>query len=269
MLNVSGNASISSAGKSMKIESVKSVASTECECESMKDVQANPCWVVRMLNYLQKIKCLNKDFLNGQKIMPIHRAKIVSWIDEIVGKCDLSIDTQFMTIGLMDRYYKYCTTNNYAPETSDIQIIGVCCLFIANKYNDYKNLTSLFIEKSIVHGKYSEAMILDKEAEIFKSLNGNLGVPFERTFIGLYTELLKNKIPVIGECFSLCESQSLINLRSYKLAQEDKELLALGTIYLCCNRNESVLIGLTEYNQYEEQKIINIACEIEKEKNQF
>jgi hypothetical protein len=266
MLNAKSNASNPYLSDScMKVESVKSLASTECECEPMKDIETKSNWQIRMLNYLQKIKSKNKDFLKGQNIIPIHRAKMVNWIEEIVTKCDLSSDTYFMSVQLMDRYYKYCSLNSIAPEMNDIQIIGVCCLFIANKCNDYKNLTSSFIEKNIVRGKYTEIMILDKEEAIFKSLNGFLGFPYERTFIGLYFELLKGKIPSTSECFNLCEFQSLKNLRSYKLAQDDAELLALGTIYICSNKNESVLVHLTTYNQYDAQIIIDIAKKIEKE----
>jgi hypothetical protein len=271
MLNDKGNASNPYlSGSCLKVESVKSLASTECECEPMKDImETNSNWQAKMLSYLQKIKSKNKDFLKGQNIIPIHRAKMVNWVEEIVTKCDLSSDTYFMSIQLMDRYYKYCSLNGIVPETNDIQIIGVCCLFIANKCNDYKNLTSSFIEKNIVRGKYTEVMILNKEETIFKSLNGFLGYPFERTFIGLYFELLKSKIPSANECFTLCEFQSLKNLRSYKLAQDDVELLALGTIYICCNKNENVLVSLTAYNQYDAQKIINIAKDIEKENEEI
>ena len=180
-----------------------------------------------MLNYLNKIKIVNTLFLTGQSINEDNRRRMVCWIHEIVKKCSVSLDTFFQAVQIMDRYYKLCTKKH---SMEDLQIIGVASLFIANKYNDYKNFTTDFIHAHIVHQKYSEEEIIDAEIEIISTIKFELGIPTERTYIGLYSMLLE--LHLSEEVNEKLVMSSIKNLHSYTLAQCDPALLAAATMSL-------------------------------------
>ena len=70
----------------------------------------------------------------------------------------------------------------------DILLIGLASLFIANKYHDYRNLTSDYIYLHIANKKCTEEKILEMEDTIFQSIGYILGLPTESTFSALYVE---------------------------------------------------------------------------------
>ena len=216
-----------------------------------------------MYQYVKTIKIQNEKFLHGHEITPDFRKKMVNWLCEVIRKCQLSDDTYFQAVQIMDKYFKYCSTCSIHLPAAELQIIGVCSLFIANKYNDYKNMTSDFIVRSVLHNKHKEDEVLDWETKIFKAIQSKLGTPNERTFIGLLTLILKEYIT--DKASSKIEEQSQKNLHSYKLSQKDPELLAAGTIYTCSDYDSLVLAHLIKTTGFCKKDIESTAKEISEE----
>jgi hypothetical protein len=226
-----------------------SITSTSTEEEPTYDQAKLPKNLLQynnMLTHLNQIKYVNTLFLTGQAISEENRSRMVSWLHEIVLKCGISLDTLFQAIQIMDRFYKACTQKH--PK-EDLQIIGVVCLFIANKYNDYKNLTTDFIYHNIVHKKYSEEEIIDTEIEIASAIKFELGVPTERTFIGVYSKLLE--LQLSEETTEKLEVSSIKNLHSYTLAQCDPALLAAATMSIVMPKIASRIASVSNFSEME------------------
>ena len=185
---------------------------------------------------------------------------MVNWLYEVITKLDLSLDTYFQSVQLIDTYYKICGLKAIYPPKEVLHLIGVACLFIANKYNDYKNLTTNFIVRNIVHDKYTEDSIIEMEANIFESLEYKLGSPTERTFAGVYCLILG--IPLVQ--MEQIELQSQINLHSYKLSQCDPALVAAGSILFALH-DKLLIAELAKLSKHTEENVIKMAVFIESE----
>ena len=216
---------------------------------------------IDMLRYVHQFKIVNKNFLAGHKIEPEHRILMVNWLCEVISKCDLSMDTYFQSVQIMDRYYKCCGEHKITPSADELHLIGVSALFIANKYNDYKNLTTDFIVEHVLHGKFTETAIMNLEERMLREIDYKLGLPTERTFIGIYELLLGDITEIQAESI---ERQSQINLHSYVLSQCDPALLAAGTMHYIL-KSSSLMTPLCQLSRYPEGDIKKMTETISRE----
>ena len=58
---------------------------------------------------------------------------MVDWMVEVLTNFRCDEQTFFLSISLMDRYFKWCAK---AKKLDDLHLIGVTSMFIASKYED-------------------------------------------------------------------------------------------------------------------------------------
>lgn len=96
------------------------------------------------------------------------RAVLVDWIIDVHDRWELSEDTLFLCVNLIDRYLY----GNIVPR-SKFQLVGVACLFIASKYEDDSHPSLLDCCK-VMNNTYSQSDLVDIEQSIMEYLNWRL-----------------------------------------------------------------------------------------------
>jgi Cyclin, N-terminal domain len=114
------------------------------------------------------------NFLGSHKVAPDYRAKMVDWIVEVLTTFKCSDQAFFKTIQLLDRYYAEILE---PLGTHSLHMTGVVCMFIATKYEDIVPLLMRTIVNKVGHNKFTKQQVVEKELEILRVLQFNLGGP--------------------------------------------------------------------------------------------
>lgn len=69
--------------------------------------------------------------LDGHDIMPVNRARMVDWMNEVLVNFESDDQTFFYSVSIMDRYFKACQD---VQRLSDLHLIGVVAMLIASKF---------------------------------------------------------------------------------------------------------------------------------------
>ena len=238
---------------------------------------------------------INENFLSYHKITDKMRTRMVDWMIEVLSnyKCDES--TFFESVNIMDRYFKECEKKNIILQPTELHLIGIVSMFIASKYQDIYPLRLKIVKDKIAHNKLSCQEIKDKEDEITRYLDYNLGLPTMWDFINLYLEEIfyincnkhhiKNQIlldtyyknimteedealaNVINKKYTknmlnllkyVCVYLAKMNCHDYQLMQKKHSLLAASTIFVAIKICEQ--INKEEYiNDYFTEKLNEIS----------
>jgi hypothetical protein len=92
----------------------------------------------------------------------------------------------------MDRYLKKATFN---ISSSDLHLIGVAAMFIANKYEDVDQFNLDTVVKKIGHNKFTKKQIVAQEQDILMELGFHIGVPTIQEFLIIDLIELKEVLP--------------------------------------------------------------------------
>ncbi len=154
---------------------------------------------------------LTENCLKSHEITAPLRAKMVDWMVEVLTNFKCDDRTFFLSISLMDRYFKAKTT---PKPISELHLIGVTSMFLASKYEDILPLRMDTVHEKIAHKKLTPAAIRNCEQDMLASLGYFLQAPTVYEFTKRYCK------QVIGG--ALCDF----------LAPADKELVEKMAIYL-------------------------------------
>ena len=80
------------------------------------------------------------------KVTPTQRAKMIDWMLEVLNAYKQEDQTFFLAVSIHDRYLK-CAAKELVRD--DLHLIGVTCMFIASKYEDYRPLEMQDLVKNI------------------------------------------------------------------------------------------------------------------------
>jgi hypothetical protein len=127
----------------------------------------------------------------------------------------------------MDRYFK---NSQFPICNSDIHLIGVAAMFIANKYEDVAQFNLETVVKKIGHNKFSADQIIAQELEILLALGFHIGVPTIKEFIDSYLSELKLVLPSDPMFGRLCTFLSKIACFNYTLMQLPASLIAASIL---------------------------------------
>ena len=238
---------------------------------------------------------VNENFLQSHKITERMRTRMVDWMIEVLSNYHCDESTYFEAINLMDRYFKQCDNRHQILQPPELHLIGVTSMFIASKYQDIYPLRLKIVKDKIAHNKLSCQEIKDKEDEITRYLDYNLGLPTMWDFINLYLEEIfyincnkhhiKNQIlldtyykniiteedeqlaNVINKKYTknmlnllkyVCVYLAKMNCHDYQLMQKKHSLLAASTIFVAIKICEQ--INKEEYiNDYFTDKLNEIS----------
>jgi hypothetical protein len=112
------------------------------------------------------------------------RAVVVDWIIEVHFKFKLSHETLFLCVNLLDRYH-----SKTQVERTKIQLVGVCALLIACKYEEIYS-PELLDFVYVTAKTYSKEDILAFESDMLDSFGFNLTTPSSLAFFEILSQQL-------------------------------------------------------------------------------
>lgn len=120
------------------------------------------------INYMEKVQT---------EVNAKMRAILVDWLVEVSEEYKLGADTLYQAVNYLDRFLSL-----YATRRSQLQLIGVTCLWISAKYEEIypPNLSDFCF---ITDNTYSKEQLLQMEELILKKLNWQLTVPTTKAFL--------------------------------------------------------------------------------------
>jgi hypothetical protein len=112
--------------------------------------------------------------MKEHKITLEHRARMIDWMIEVLSTFKCSDKTFFLSVNIMDRYFK-CKQRELFND--DLHMIGIVSMFIASKYEDVLPLLMKTVVSKIGHNKFPLKDIELCEIEILKKLSFKVGIP--------------------------------------------------------------------------------------------
>ena len=238
---------------------------------------------------------INENYLKNHKITERMRTRMVDWMIEVLSNYHCDESTYFESINLMDRYFKQCEIKHQILLPAELHLIGVTSMFIASKYQDIYPLRLKIVQDKIAHNKLTCQEIKDKEDEIMRYLNYNIGLPTMWDFITIFLEeifyincnhhQIKSKILLenyfenelseeevkLGNIINKKYTKNMLNLlkyvciylgkmncHDYNLMQKKPSLLAASTIFVAIKICEQ--INKEDYiNDYFTEKLNDIS----------
>ena len=238
---------------------------------------------------------INENYLNNHKITERMRTRMVDWMIEVLSNYHCDESTYFESINLMDRYFKQCEIKKQVLLPAELHLIGVTSMFIASKYQDIYPLRLKIVQDKIAHNKLTCQEIKNKEDEMMRYLNYNIGLPTMWDFITIFMEEIfyincnhhhiKNKVLLenyyedelneedikLGNLINKKYTKNMLNLlkyvciylgkmncHDYNLMQKKPSLLAASTIFVAIKICEQ--INKEEYiNDYFTEKLNDIS----------
>lgn len=108
---------------------------------------------------------------------------MIDWMVEVLHTFKMSEQTLFVSVNLLDRYFK----NSKKPlQSSELHLSGMVAMFIASKYEDICPLLMRTVINKIGHGKFTVKDVTQRELEIFRVLEFRVGAPTIMEFIERY-----------------------------------------------------------------------------------
>jgi len=122
--------------------------------------------------YDEQIYSIGPNFMKIQKdINEKMRAILIDWLVEVHQRFNLTHETLFLTINIIDRYISYREILR-----TQLQLVGVAALFIACKYEEIL-CPDIRDFVYITDKTYSKSEILNMERDILTALNFDVTVP--------------------------------------------------------------------------------------------
>ena len=126
---------------------------------------------VAKVNYEKQNLIRGKNSLSRHTITETLRAKMVDWMIEVLATFESSTTTYFKAVRIMDAYLHM---TKYSLSASDIHIIGICCIFLASKMEDYHPIMMVNVISMIAHNAFTDSHIKQVELEILKTFKFRL-----------------------------------------------------------------------------------------------
>ena len=124
-----------------------------------------------------------QDCLARHKVTPALRARMVDWMIEVLTNFRCDDQTFFLSVSLMDRYFKNCSGRK---EVSDLHVVGVTAMFIGSKFEDIYPLKMKTVYEKIAHKKLEIQRIKDLELDILASIQYKIHAPTVLDFLKVY-----------------------------------------------------------------------------------
>lgn len=123
---------------------------------------------------LSELSVNTSNCLERHKVTEFMRAKMVDWMVEVLSAFSLSTRTLFLSVRIMDKFFKQSQTTLF---TSDLHLIGVVCMFVASKFEDIKPLKMNQVYDKVGHRRLSVAQIHTAERVLLTTLDYQVSLP--------------------------------------------------------------------------------------------
>lgn len=142
---------------------------------------ANSQYVQQIYKYLREIEIetgISGNYLQMQEsITPKMRAILVDWLVEVQTNFEMSDETLFLAVGIVDRYL-----SRKSVKRGKLQLVGVTAIWMANKYECRSTIRLHEFIECTAHSYTKEEMI-SMEGVILNALNFRITFPSALTFL--------------------------------------------------------------------------------------
>jgi uncharacterized ion transporter superfamily protein YfcC len=135
---------------------------------------------ISLTQELKEQETSTEDCLRNHRINEELRSKMVDWMVEVLDIFGCSLRTLFLSVRLMDLFFKSETSTIGIEE---LHVVGVTCMMIASKYEDIKALDMNTIFYKIAHERLPKTYIVMIEKKILKVLDYKLFIPTVLDFL--------------------------------------------------------------------------------------
>jgi hypothetical protein len=112
---------------------------------------------------------------------------MVDWMVEVLTTFKTSDQTFFLSINILDRYFKQ---SSKTLGGADLHVSGIVSMFIASKYEDVIPLMMRTVINKIGHNKFEVPAIEDRELDVLRTIQYKIGSPTVKEFLDRFFEEL-------------------------------------------------------------------------------
>lgn len=217
--------------------------STEVEKQSINAINSYGIEIDRNMKELESNHSI-EGCLTKHEILPELRARMVDWMVEVLTNFQCNDHTFFLSISLMDRYFKRSTDKFLS---NDIHMIGVTCMFIASKFEDIYPLRMKTIFEKIGHKKLSIEQIKNCESQIMKCLGFLMHVPTCYDFAKTYLKLILREVSEKDFISKMTIYLAKMNMHDYIFCSIKPSLQAAASIMVSLKLCEQLKQSVTIY----------------------
>ena len=218
---------------------------------------------------LEQLHLTNSCLKNHEITAPL-RAKMVDWMVEVLTNFKCHDRTFFLSVGLMDRFFKNKTSSK---PISELHLIGVASMFLASKYEDILPLRMDTVHEKIGHKKLTPASIRNCEEDMLTTLGYFLQAPTVYEFAKRYSKQISEKL---GENKELIDKMAIYLAKlcshDYSFCELRPSLFAIGTFYVAIKISEqlkkisllsrSIVDAMASASGYSEEEIVECAQKV-------
>ncbi|KAL7134262.1 hypothetical protein ABFS83_11G014600 [Erythranthe nasuta] len=149
------------------------------------------------------------------------RAILIDWLVQVHQKFDLSPETLYLTINIIDRYLASKTT-----PMKELQLVGMSSMLIASKYEEIwaPQVNELV---SISDRTYTNKQVLTMEKRILSELEWNLTVPTPYVFLVRFIKASMTGLDVENMVYFLAE----LGMMNYEILTYSPSMIAASAVY--------------------------------------
>ncbi|XP_057786003.1 G2/mitotic-specific cyclin-2-like [Salvia miltiorrhiza] len=196
-----------------------------------------------------------RDYMDSQpEINAKMRAILVDWLVQVHNKFELSQETLYLTINLVDRYLASKNT-----QRKELQLVGLGAMLIASKYEEIwaPEVSELvFISDS----SYSSAQILAMEKKILGQLEWSLTVPTPYVFLVRFIKASMTDDAKVENMVYLLAELAMMNYTS--AIRCSPSMIAASAVYAArCTLNKAPAWNetLRQHTGFSEEQLMDCA----------
>ena len=177
-----------------------------------------------------------RNYIGDAKVENL-RNNFISWLFLIATRIDISKETIFNTISMLDNLFSRVKNEEFS-EPRNFQLLAVTCFFISYKIFETKTITISFIENSLLHGKWIQDDIRRAEIFVLESLDYNIHLNNFFSFYQFFELLIKShfeelKVKQIQHLVYFIMKKALkLQEFMFKLTPLEQVIIILNTVFL-------------------------------------
>lgn len=182
-------------GSASKQRTEESVEKYLARKENRKLLLTYACEILEVSKKSSFEQKIPENFMEKHGLTSSARTKMVDWMIEIFAAYQSADETFFLAVNILD---KFLSKVKYSVQDDDIHLLGMCCIFLANKFEDVFPFSLPLLANNIGHGKFTEKTIKKKEVEILKLLKMDFfNVSSEDFFLTIFKDFTSNNKQLI------------------------------------------------------------------------
>uniref|UniRef100_A0A914E7A7 Cyclin B n=1 Tax=Acrobeloides nanus TaxID=290746 RepID=A0A914E7A7_9BILA len=202
------------------------------------------------LRYLEKVRQIEPDFLNGKNIDGRMRQILVDWMIQVQQRFQLCSETLQLSVATLDR-----VLGELSVSKDNLQLLGVTCMFIAAKFEEIyvPNIQDfVYIAANI----FTKKDVLRMEGKVLHSVGFQLCTPYTIQFLRKYRAFMNND----SSLHNLAKLITEVALLDYSLAHILPSKVAATSLYLAGRMLQMELPAhMFEVMKVSENEIVELA----------